>query len=126
MEQGLAEGLRRLQEAAASTTRRARFVRMFARRSARSSKTPTTSSVLLYEWRSLTETNRRRIVALTIATIAVAACDRRLKREATCRETAACAPLDHGRVNWTGRCSSRWPLFARRDRRSDAAFLREA
>jgi AcrR family transcriptional regulator len=66
MEQGLAEGLRRLQEAAAAAgSAEQRFTRMVR------SQIGTILEdgndfipVLLYEWRSLTEANRRRVVAL--------------------------------------------------------------
>jgi AcrR family transcriptional regulator len=66
MEQGLAEGLRRLQEAAATTgSAERRFVCMVRAQIGTILEDGNDFiPVLLYEWRSLTEANRRRIVAL--------------------------------------------------------------
>ena len=66
MEQGLAEGLRRLQEAAATTGPvERRFVQMVrAQIGTILEEGNDFIPVLLYEWRSLTEANRRRVVAL--------------------------------------------------------------
>jgi AcrR family transcriptional regulator len=66
MEQGLAEGLRRLQEAAATTgAAERRFVGMVRAQIGTILEDGNDFiPVLLYEWRSLTEANRRRVVAL--------------------------------------------------------------
>ena len=66
MEQGLAEGLHRLQEAAATTgSAERRFVRMVRAQIGTILEDGNDFiPVLLYDWRSLTEANRRRIVAL--------------------------------------------------------------
>jgi TetR/AcrR family transcriptional regulator, cholesterol catabolism regulator len=65
MEQGLTEGLRRIEEALAAPTPEQRFVRMIrAQLGTILEEGNDFVPVLLYDWRSLTETNRRRIVAL--------------------------------------------------------------
>jgi len=107
MEQGLAEGLRRLQEAAASPTPpRRRFVRMVRAQIGTILEDGNDFiPVLLYEWRSLTETNRRRIVALNDRYDALwqPVIDE-LKREGHMPgDPRLVRLLIMGAVNWTGR-----------------------
>jgi len=107
MEQGLAEGLRRLQEAAAlSGPAERRFTRMVRAQIGTILEDGNDFiPVLLYEWRSLTEANRRRIVALNDR---YDACWQpvidELKREGHLPgDPRLVRLLIMGAVNWTGR-----------------------
>jgi AcrR family transcriptional regulator len=107
MEQGLAEGLRRLQEAAAATAPpERRFVRMVRAQIGTILEDGNDFiPVLLYEWRSLTATNRRRIVALNDRYDALwqPVIDE-LKREGHMPgDPRLVRLLIMGAVNWTGR-----------------------
>jgi AcrR family transcriptional regulator len=107
MEQGLAEGLSRLQEAAAAPgSARQRFVRMVrAQIGTILEDGQDFIPVLLYEWRALTRGNQRRIVALNDRYDALwqPVIDE-LKRDGHLPGDARLVRLlIMGAVNWTGR-----------------------
>jgi AcrR family transcriptional regulator len=107
MEQGLAEGLRPLQEAAASAgPAERRFARMVRAQIGTILEDGNDFiPVLLYEWRSLTEANRRRVVALNDRYDALwqSVIDE-LKREGHLPgDPRLVRLLIIGAVNWTGR-----------------------
>jgi AcrR family transcriptional regulator len=107
MEQGLAEGLGRLQDAAASTgPAERRFTRMVRAQIGTILEDGNDFiPVLLYEWRSLTAANRRRIVALNDRYDALwqPVVDE-LKRDGNLPgDPRLVRLLIMGAVNWTGR-----------------------
>src|SRR5262245_21005561 len=107
MEQGLAEGLRRLQDAAATAgSAERRFVRMVrAQIGTILEEGNDFIPVLLYEWRSLTEANRRRVVALNDRYDALwQGVIHELKRDGHLPgDPRLIRLLILGAVNWTGR-----------------------
>jgi TetR/AcrR family transcriptional regulator, cholesterol catabolism regulator len=107
MEQGLAEGLRRLQEAAAvPSSAERRLVRMVRAQIGTILEDGNDFiPVLLYEWRSLTEANRRRVVAMNDRYDALwqSVIDE-LKRDGQLPgDPRLVRLLMIGAVNWTGR-----------------------